>query len=46
MGVPAHSPCGALSSTPHRRRQGLIELTGSCRCAAHRPGPRRCARGL
>jgi len=46
MGIPAHSPCGAFSSTPHRRRQGFEELTGSCRCAAHRLGPRRCARGL
>ena len=46
MGIPAHSPCGALSTTPHRRRQGFEELTGSCRCAAHRLGPRRCARGL
>ena len=46
MGIRAHSPCGASSSTPHRRRQGFEELTGSCRCAAHRLGPRRCARGL
>jgi len=38
MGIRAHSPCGAWSSTPHRRRQGSAELTGSCRCAAHRLG--------
>jgi len=38
MGILAHSPCGAFSSTPHRRRQGLVELTGSCRYAAHRLG--------
>ena len=35
MGILAHSPCGALSSTPHRRRQGfsradwLVPLRGT-----------------